>query len=125
MCFDIVFQYPAQGRAFCGLSGGASTTLDGPPCAEPGDSGNELGVGKHCTEGGGECASTSGANLCLADYVSGDFGNFCAASCSSDDDCGSGATCMGSGARAVCFPDQCVDTVTVTEGADAGPAAAD
>src|SRR6266704_285323 len=35
-------------------------------CGAPGDTGNELGVGKYCTQGGGQCQGT-GSSICSAD----------------------------------------------------------
>ena len=69
------------------------------------------------TAGGGECTG-SGATICIADYPSGDFGNFCTKLCMTDADCGVGAVCSGSGSTAACFPEGCTPTL----GADAGAA---
>jgi hypothetical protein len=114
MCFDILFQYPARGSGFCGGSGsGARPDLGGPACAEENDLGNELGIGKFCEQDGGQCGD---GNICLADYVDGELGNFCTKSCSDDADCGEGALCVGDGAQAVCFPTACADEI----GPDAG-----
>lgn len=124
MCFDLVFQYPARGKGICGSVSTTRVALDGPPCAAQTDTGNELGVGRYCTAGGGECTSGDGAigqttstgsgTFCLADFTSGDFGDFCSTTCTTDADCGTGAVCTGS-TRKVCFPAGCVPTT-----ADAG-----
>jgi hypothetical protein len=85
--------------------------LEGPPCVEAGAAGNEAGVGRHCTEGGGECGA--GASICLADYTRGTWGNFCTRLCSEDGDCGTGASCTSSAEGAstqVCIPEACVGT---------------
>jgi hypothetical protein len=108
MCFSILFRYPAQGVAFCTAARPGSVTLDGPPCAAEGAPGNDVGVGKECSGGGGQCGA---GTLCLADYVSGDFGNFCTLLCAEDRECGAGARCSGSGSRAICVPDSCAETL--------------
>lgn len=104
MCFSLFFRYPAQGVGFCGGTGGGSgITIPGPACAQPGATGNELGIGKECTKGGAQCPAGS---ICLADFVGGEFPNFCTTSCASDTDCGTGATCQGSSQK-VCIPTAC------------------
>jgi hypothetical protein len=86
-------------------------TWIGPPCAAIGAPGNENGVGKYCTAGGGECAANGSASICLADYTQGEFGDFCTKLCAQDADCGSGAVCSGSDPQAptkACIPATCV-----------------
>jgi hypothetical protein len=105
MCFNVVFQYPARGQALCGVRGsGASSGLPGPPCGDPDDAGNALGVGRHCTAGGGECGGS--AALCLADFASGDPANFCTMQCTRHEQCGDDALCSGR----VCYPVACQGT---------------
>jgi len=104
MCFSILFRYPAQGRAFC--TSGPTVTVEGPPCAAPGATGNERGIGRECTRGGGQCPEST---LCLATFVEGEFPNFCTTTCTDDSACGAGAKCSGTGARAICVPDACVE----------------
>lgn len=100
-------------------SGDAGVSLPGTPCAAPSDPGNEPGVGKYCTSKGGECAAT-GAAICLADYTSGGFGNFCTKLCSTDTDCGQGAACLGaSGTPKVCMPLKCLGGAAPDAGAPA------
>ena len=119
MCFNGIYAYPKLDTSICGGSGAGGTfILEGPPCASPGDPGNDQGVGRECTAGGGEC--TGGATICLADYVSGDFGNFCTKICSTDADCGAGAACRGSGSMAACFPEGCTLALAADAGAGAG-----
>lgn len=115
MCFSILFRYPPQGQGIC--ASGGPTTLNGPPCAAPGAPGNELGVGKECTKGGTEC--TQAGDFCLANFVSGTFGNFCTKSCQSAADCGSGASCVGTAPRQICMPAACLATLGAGPG-DAG-----
>lgn len=106
MCFNILFQYPARGRAFCGSFGGSGTrvTLSGPACATEDDVGNDLGIGRQCAAGGTECVGSDA--FCLADFVDGDAANFCTIQCASDDECGDGAACSGR----VCYPKTCAES---------------
>ena len=104
MCFSILFRYPASSSRFCGASGGLPS---GGMCAKAGDPGNEQGVGRHCTMGGGECGGASAA-LCLSDFAMGAYGNFCTKVCAGDADCGAAATCVGAGARSACVPAACL-----------------
>jgi hypothetical protein len=111
MCFSVLFRYPKQGAGFCTSGGGgAGAALNGPPCAASGAPGNENGVGKQCSKGGSECAGNASAKICLADYTSGTFGNFCTLVCQSDTDCGTGTVCRGSPGRSICTPNACVPT---------------
>jgi hypothetical protein len=105
MCFNGIYSYPKSDTSICGGSGAGGPIPDGPPCASPGDPGNDQGVGRECTAGGGQC--TGGATICIADHTSAPFGNFCTKVCSTDADCGAGAVCSGTGSVAVCFPDAC------------------
>jgi hypothetical protein len=104
MCFSVVFRYPKQATGFC--AGGSQA--GGKPCAADGAPGNEVGVGKICTKGGGECAGNGSAPTCLADRVPAAFANFCTGSCKVDADCGSGARCYGSSGSTVCVPEACL-----------------
>ncbi len=108
MCFAGLYRYPrGEGGMVCSTSAGP--TIEGPPCAKPGAPGNEKGVGKLCSEGGGECSGS--APLCIADYADGDFANFCTVVCTDDTECGTGAICLGSGGTAVCLPTACLETL--------------
>ena len=111
MCFTGLFRYPKGASRFvCSTFGdGGRPILDGPACAKQGAPGNEHGVGKHCSRGGGECGGRDagpGARLCLAEYTDGAFGNFCTMQCTDDASCGTGARCVGSGFKS-CIPDGC------------------
>jgi hypothetical protein len=109
MCFSVLFRYPATGSKFCGMRSSnpdGGSMLPNHPCAAMSDPGNELGVGRYCTKNGGECGGAN-ASLCLADFLSGEFANFCTKLCSTDMDCGSGATCSGSGSQKACIPTKC------------------
>jgi hypothetical protein len=80
-------------------------------CGDPGDPGNEDGVGKYCTQGGGQCTGT-GAPICSADIEAGQPG-LCSKPCSTDADCGTGAVCMASTLGSGCEPVVCETTPTV------------
>ena len=69
----------------------ASDTCIPDPC------GNEIGVGMTCTEGGGECNDNGFANawLCVHDHDPTASLNICTKPCVVDDDCGTGARCIG------------------------------
>ena len=120
MCFSVLFRYPKQSsNGFCftgngsGEDAGSPITpvhLAGPPCAAPGATGNELGVGEECTTGESACTTNPAAKVCLADYTTGEFGNFCTMLCTLDQECGTGAVCHGPAGRAVCMPNACVAT---------------
>jgi hypothetical protein len=74
-------------------------------CGSPGDKGNNMGVGKYCTKGGGQCMG-NGAPYCAADFKS-DVPGVCSKPCASDNDCGTGAKCSGSGLERGCEPLAC------------------
>jgi hypothetical protein len=110
-----LFRYPRGKSTFCiGATEGSGSGGDGgrpsAPCAAPGDTGNEVGVGKFCSAGGGECAGNGSASACLADFAMSAFANFCTLQCQGDAQCGAGAICSSSG---ICVPAKCVG--------DAGP----
>jgi hypothetical protein len=115
MCFSILFRYPALGNGgFCssGSGGGrgdagAKPALPGPACAAKGAAGNDVGVGKECATST-DCVDNHAASVCLADYTTGEFGNFCTFLCQGDADCGAAAKCRGQTGRAVCIPDACI-----------------
>jgi hypothetical protein len=100
-------------------AGDAGAGQSGPPCAAVDAPGNEKGIGKYCTKGGKQC--TGSASICIADYSSGAFGDFCTTLCNDDSTCGSGATCLGQGGPKVCIPTSCLGG----SAADAGAAATD
>jgi hypothetical protein len=77
----------------------AGPTLCG---GEAGYKGNSKGVGAYCTAAGGQCASP---NFCTADF--GGYPVFCSTGCSSDVQCGDGATCVDEGGQKACVPAAC------------------
>lgn len=115
MCFNGIW---LEGGAKAGGDGG--TFIPGPPCAQTDAPGNEIGVGKYCTKGGGQCPTS--ASICLADYTTGEFGDFCTKICNVDTDCGSGATCRGASTSSIktCIPTSCLVGSTTDAGTDAG-----
>lgn len=59
--------------------------------------GNELGVGRPCTRGGGQCDVFNllggEAGICIADFADNTNVFCCSRPCSEDSECGSGAVC--------------------------------
>lgn len=113
MCFSIMFRYPRGKSTYCtganegggSGSGGDGGRPSGAPCAAPTDPGNDVGVGKFCAPGGGQCIGNKSAALCLGDFTQGEFANFCTLQCQGDADCGEGATCATS--SKICIPTKC------------------
>jgi hypothetical protein len=100
--------------AACG--GGGSKAEDAAPmadaffskCGHPGDTGNELGIGKFCASQG-DCGTTTDAPLCssLGDQDT----HFCTKTCpmGSTDQCGADATCACNGSNQCgCTPNTCL-----------------
>lgn len=121
--------------AACGGGDGMPDT--GPPvpaesCGQPGDEGNDIGVGRFCTRRGGQCAVNSGARLCLQDVAPDDDQWFCTRLCTMDSECGAGAVCVGEARGAGCVPAECAppasdagsesDASTAADDAGATPA---
>lgn len=116
----------ALALAACGSSGStpaadAPASGDGgacPACGMACSVGNELGVGRHCTKGGGEC-SANGAPFffCTVDFDQTAPDAFCTGSCAKDADCGTGAYCNGQGGQMGCVPASCGGTPSVDAGA--------
>jgi hypothetical protein len=73
-------------------------------CGAPGSPGNEKGVGKYCTKGGGQCLGT-GAPFCSVDFSTGP--GICSKPCSTDLDCGAGAVCFADSLGKGCKPVAC------------------
>jgi hypothetical protein len=82
-------------------------------CGSPGDMGNSLGVGKYCTQGGGQCQGLN-ASICSADIQLNGSG-ICSKSCNTDADCGTGAVCYQDTLGKGCEPISCQDTPTPTQ----------
>lgn len=91
----------------------AKSTVDAffSTCGEPGDMGNELGIGKFCT-GFGDCAMTPAAPLCS---IAGDSTTFfCTKTCTSGgpaDQCGTATSCTcntNTPPQCGCTPNSCL-----------------
>ena len=80
-------------------------------CLDPCALGNDKGVGKYCTPGGGECNANSGVGgfiFCTKDYEPAENIQYCTGPCQTDADCGTGAYCSGSGSGSKgCEPATC------------------
>ena len=81
------------------MAGGAALC-----CGQPGDQGNELGVGKYC---GSLSDCTGMANLCAS--LGDPKLHFCTMLCQAGGNCGTGATCQCQGSQCGCFPDSCMN----------------
>jgi hypothetical protein len=125
---------PACGTSETGNSGGATgsgggggtvtttTTTQMPPkgsCGQPGDKGNNHGVGAYCTPGGKQCENYPLAALCLADVGQDQW--FCSRiGCQKDSDCGNDATCVMQQGSSGCVPNRCLDGTTTGSGGASG-----
>lgn len=76
-------------------------------CAQPGDMGNEIGVGAFCSPAGNQCSAFTQARLCLADVVRDEGQWFCTRTCTTSEQCGSGAVCVIETRGGGCVPAQC------------------
>lgn len=97
---------------------GGAAEGGGPPaasCIQPGDTGNEIGVGEFCTPLGGECEDNTDAQLCLAD-VGQDQWMCSRIGCTETTDCGEGAGCVITGDGSACVPCMCESTGIGCEG---------
>ena len=115
--------------AACSKSGKSADAacMGGSSCGQPCDLGNNLGVGRYCTKGGGECnknsaLGTGGYIFCTIDYDSSAPDAFCTGPCTSDSECGSDAYCDGSGTGGSkgCVPASCGGTANPPADAAAG-----
>jgi hypothetical protein len=92
----------AAATADAGAPDGSST------CGNPGDVGNEMGVGKYCASLG-DCSGTS-APLCSS--IGDPTTHFCTHTCANEDAgtaaCGTGATCVCGGGGCGCTPLTCM-----------------
>ncbi|MFO0624079.1 MAG: hypothetical protein U0325_00565 [Polyangiales bacterium] len=125
MCIFTMFYYPFESLAGCIIDGpggdadaGAPMGMGnagctaprgaGDPCVRTCNTGNESGVGRYCTRGGGQCARNNGAVLCTADFDTSLQSGWCTKPCASDAACGSGARCTGDARGRGCVPVECV-----------------
>jgi hypothetical protein len=142
MCAALMYYYPANGAVVCqnvvATRGGAQPSADagadsgdaGPvgnrgcttpaaptdSCVRPCHRGNERGVGRYCTAGGGQCGGIS-AFVCTGD-VQSSGPSFCTRPCTMDSQCGSGAVCTGDERGRGCVPVECAGPAS-DAGADA------
>ena len=105
--------------------GGGGSKVDsgctGPTgCGMECELGNDKGVGRFCSAGGGECNANGAPFLfCTVDYVPGAPG-YCTGPCSKDEDCGMNAYCSGEGMGGRgCEPMICGGMPSVDAGVDA------
>lgn len=101
----------------CGGDDDPAPTIDATPptpdarpslCGEPGDVGNELGVGKYC-DTSAECSDTADAPFCAT--LGNPDAHFCTNLCDQNgppDQCGTGASCQCDGGNCGCTPDSCL-----------------
>jgi hypothetical protein len=96
-----------------GSGSGSNSCTGGSACGQPCDEGNNLGVGKFCSKGSGQCGkNTSSFIFCTIDFDSTAPDAFCTGPCGSDADCGDDAFCDndGSGTSNGCVPANCGGT---------------
>jgi hypothetical protein len=74
-------------------------------CGEPGDTGNDLGVGKYCSQLS-DCSGAASICAILGDPDA----HFCTKTCTqgSTDACGTNATCACMGGPCGCVPNTCL-----------------
>jgi len=112
MCVAFMYYTPGQGFLICDAGDGVPSLIDGGDtqeegCMEPGTPGNAVGVGEYCTPDGGQCADNEGANFCLATFDPAS--NFCSiVFCTTDEQCGEGATCYQDEMGSACVPLECL-----------------
>lgn len=98
-----------NGGSSSSSSSSGDPVLKPPPeaCIQPGDKGNEIGVGTPCTPNGKECISLMPKPLsCTADFGQDEW--FCTvAFCKSDADCGTEALCHMTGIGSGCVLKRC------------------
>lgn len=106
MCVAFMYYSPGEGFLICDSDDESPRLLDGGGeggCAQPGDEGNDLGVGRYCASAS-DCAGQT-ANFCIANFSAE---NYCTVIlCQSDDECGEGASCVASGPGSACVPLAC------------------
>jgi hypothetical protein len=102
----------ASSSSGAGATGTGGTGGDPTPaesCRQPGDKGNNLGVGEYCTPGGDECKGFPEAGLCLATVGQNQW--FCTQiGCTATSDCGEAAGCVITGEGSACVLCECDDS---------------
>lgn len=88
-------------------------------CIQPGDTGNELGIGTYCSPDGQECLAFNPPLTCLADLGQDEW--FCTRIfCKTTDECGSEVTCLMQDLGSACVPDRCLNGSGGTGGGTGG-----
>lgn len=106
MCFLVTYVVGSGSNALDGCV--ELGTGDPGPMCEPTE--NEMGIGRACTEGGGECAE---GTTCTGDQPGNSGDGFCLriGGCTMDADCGTGAVCCApaeaGGFLNICLPEEC------------------
>lgn len=110
-CSDETTGDPSSASSSSSSSSVGGSGGGGPPansCVQPGDVGNDHGVGQYCTPVGGECAAFPEAPLCLASVGQDQW--FCTRiGCDETTDCGSAAGCLITASGSACVPCRCDD----------------
>jgi hypothetical protein len=99
--------------AACGGGGGTAKPDAAPDafnstCGKPGDTGNELGIGKFCASLS-DCSSTTSAKLCSS--IGDPTTHFCTKTCAmgSTDQCGTATMCVcNANNQCGCTPNACL-----------------
>lgn len=95
--------------AACGSGSSATVDAFASTCGHPGDTGNDMGVGKFC-QTQADCSQTAAAGLCS--IIGDSTTHFCTHTCTSTgsaDQCGSDATCeCNSSNQCGCTPNACL-----------------
>jgi hypothetical protein len=112
MCVALMYYAPGVGFLTCDTNDkhpkvqGSGTAAG---CAPKDHAGNELGVGKACTKGGGECTDNKEATFCLAEFEASQ--NYCSKiGCTADNEatyCGKDARCVVDPKGSACQPLVC------------------
>ena len=88
-------------------------------CAQPGDKGNNIGVGTYCSPAGKQCEDFPLAGLCLADVGQDQW--FCSKiGCTKSSECGHDATCVIHSDGSACVPNHCLDGSSTGSGGSGG-----
>jgi hypothetical protein len=112
------------GGAGGGMAGGGVGGFGGQKtpknsCIQPGDKGNNIGVGTYCSPAGKQCQNFPLAGLCLADVGQDQW--FCSKiGCTKSSECGNDATCVIHSDGSACVPNHCLDGSSTGSGGAGG-----
>ena len=112
MCAGVMYYTPGVGALLCDTNDETPRPWsevvqpgEGMGCVDEMSLGNDLGVGRHCTAGGSECAGQT-ANFCLATFDP--TANYCSIIfCNEDSECGAEAACVAGDGGTACVPTMC------------------